>query len=1056
MDPRGPTFFSTFQIDSMQLLGSAYLTTLAARFLLAAVLLTLPGISLSADDAIDLPPERALAVESYGLDEGLSQSSVISLTEDSNGLLWFGTQEGLHRFDGHRFDVLRRRPGDPESLASSTMDVLAFDQHERLWMGSNDAGVEVINLASLERWRFAPEHGLSHARVTGLSVSPSGQSAVVSTAAGVDRIDLTDGSISNLISRDGLIGLVTRDAADWLVADRRCRLEFSDGRTLRPDLPKAAVCVALTQAPDGTAWLATAGGELVRIGADGVSVVSALTRSDALEARVSTLYAEADGRLLIGDSKGGVIEWHPEWPLQYSRWRIDIGDSAVLKFYRDSSGVLWIGTYTDGLHRVLPMSETVLAGGRSASLNPAQWPSASVRAIRRDDNRGLLGTDSGLFVQAAGDDEWRQLPALAGVPVRVLSTDEPGSAYWLGTHQGLWRWQPPDAPYPVVSAELPDQRITDLAEHESHLWITTRAGLAVFADGRLRPELVPEALRQRFLTTLQIDERDNIWVGTNEDGVFRFSPGGETEHFFSGSREQASESIWAIHVHDDRIWLGTFGGGLLQLDRSGEVQRRVTEADGLPNNVIYRILPDREGRLWMSTNNGLGVVDTQSDQVQQVGRRDGLINQEFNAGAAWKDDSGSLYFGGVAGVDSVDSSAFSFDSPPAWPVIDGITVAHRDVGLLEPFAGLDASLPYASELRLDHRQRIFSLRMVALDFNAPSAARLRYRVDGLHDDWVQVNGAQAEFSINYLAPGSYRLRIEAAGRDGKFGNQRMLTMVLVPPWWRHPMAYVFYGLLLVLLLALIVWRVRRNMHNKRRQVNILHRQVAKRTAELENLNEKLHRSNRRLDRATRRDPLTGLSNRRDFLDWVEKQQRGEDRRSRPRLLFLMIDIDDFKQINDRRGHAVGDQVLIAFARRLDNFCRQRDILVRWGGEEFLLVVNDVDPTMGADLAERICRAVAEVPLHTDDGDDLSVTCSVGYAPWPVVASAAEPNSWELSADLADRALYAAKAAGKNGWYGLHPGQQAGVGNPEELSPGKPLSDLVERGILKVVSSSSRR
>ncbi|RFF26976.1 MULTISPECIES: triple tyrosine motif-containing protein [unclassified Wenzhouxiangella] len=259
---------------------------------------------------------------------------------------------------------------------------------------------------------------------------------------------------------------------------------------------------------------------------------------------------------------------------------------------------------------------------------------------------------------------------------------------------------------------------------------------------------------------------------------------------------------------------------------------------------------------------------------------------------------------------------------------------HREIGLLEPFAGLDASLPYARELRLDHRQRIFALRMVALDFNAPSAARLRYRVEGLHDDWVQVNGAQAEFSVNYLAPGSYRLRIEAAGRDGRFGNQSELTMVLTPPLWLHPVAYALYGVLLVMLLALIVWRVRRNMHYKRRQVEILHRQVAKRTAELEILNEKLHHSNRRLDR----------------------------------------------------------------------FCRQQDILVRWGGEEFLLVANGVEPAMGAGLA--------------------------------------------------DRALYAAKAAGKNGWYGLLPGPRARSDSLDQLSPGKPLSDLIKRDILEAVSSST--
>ena len=1021
------------------------------RLLLGVALMVMAACASASEGSIELRPERALAVESYGLDEGLAQSSVISLAEDSRGFLWFGTQEGLHRFDGHRFDVLRRRPGAPDSLISSTMDVLRIDDRDRLWMGSNDAGVEVIDLASLERWRFAPAQGLSHPRVTGLVLSPSGDSAVVATAAGVDRIDLDAQRITNLVSRDDLIGLAQSGELGWVAADRNCRLHFSDGRTLRTPLPETAVCVALTRAPDGVAWLASERGDLVRIDSSDISVASNLGGSKVLRGRVTSLYAEDEGRLLIGDSKGGVLEWDPARPLQVSRWRIDLGESAVLKFFRDSTGVLWIGTYTAGLHRVLPLSETVLAG---TSSEPIDWPTGSVRAIRRDGPRALLGTDSGAFVRTSRGGDWRQLPALSGVPVRVIVADEAGTGYWLGTHQGLWRWRPPDAPHPIVSNALPDQRITDLARQEDRVWITTRGGLAVVVDDQLQPDLVPQALRHRFLTTLEIDQRGDIWVGSNEDGLFRFRPGDAAEQVFAGSRRQASESIWAIHVAGPRLWMGSFGGGLLQIDRHGQVQQRITEADGLPNNVVYRILPDEEGRLWVSTNRGLGVIDAQSGQVQQLGRRDGLTNQEFNAGAAWSDDSGTLYFGGVAGVDSIDSPAFSFQSPEARPVLEGLTIAHHEVGLLESFPGLDAALPYASELRLDHRQRIFALRMVALDFNAPGAARLRYRVDGLHEDWVHLHGAEAEFSVNYLAPGRYRLRVEAAGRDGRFGNAHELNMILAPPPWQHPAAYALYGLLLIALLALIAWRVRRNIRNKHLQVETLHRQVAERTAELQELNERLHRSNLKLDRATRRDPLTGLSNRRDFLDWVDRQQRSGDHRSQRRLLFLMIDIDDFKLINDTRGHAVGDQVLVACGQRLDHFCRSQDILVRWGGEEFLLVVDDVDPALGIDLSERICKAVADKPLVCGDGDDLSVTCSVGFAPWPLVKSAGPAHSWELSVDLADRALYAAKAAGKNGWHGLLPGPQAQSDSLDAPISDKTLSDLVEEGILEPVSSST--
>jgi diguanylate cyclase (GGDEF)-like protein len=1032
---------------------SVFSTRIPRPFRIACLLLVLAlSAAGMAQERAELPATRTLAVESYGLDEGLAQSSVISMAEDGRGFLWFGTQEGLHRFDGHRFSVLRHEPGQADSLVSSTMDVLQVDSQERLWMGSNDAGLEVIDLASLERWRFATEAGLSHLRVIDISVAPSGSSALVATAGGVDRVGLPQADVTNLITRDGLIGLVRLPEDGWLAADRDCEVVYSDGRTRRPGVSPSAICVALAQTPDGTAWLATERGELVRVGPEDVSLAAPPIPFARPQARVSSLFADDNGRLLIGDSKGGVVEWDPSRPGQRSRWQLGIGQSEVESFFRDRSGVLWIGTFAGGLHRVLPLSETVLSSRAPDRSRPINWPDGIVWAIRRDERFSLLGTENGLFVQPEGSEGWTRQPDLAGLPIIAIAADHTAGGYWIGTYQGLWRWNPPETPYPVVPGGLPDERITDLLEHEGRLYVTTQSGLAVLVDERLRPDAVPEELRPLFLTTLALDRDGSIWVGSNENGAYRFRPGAPSEHFFTGSREQSSRSIWDIHFQDDRVWLGSFGGGLLELDRQGNVQRRITESDGLPNNVVYRILRDGENRLWLSTNQGLGIVDPNGGQVQQLGRRDGLRNQEFNAWAAWQDGDGMLHFGGVDGVDSVDSAAFSLESTSAQPVVAGLTIAHEALGILDAFPGLNASLPYADELRLDPRNQVFSLRLVALDFNAPSAARLRYRVDGLHEDWLSVNGPEAEFAVNYLSPGRYRLHIEAAGRDGRFSNRHELDIVLTPPAWRHPTAYVLYAVLLVLLLALIAWRVHRNIHYERRQVETLHRQVAERTAELRQLNERLHRSNEELDRATRRDPLTGLSNRRDFLDWIERTQPGGDRR----LLFLMIDIDDFKQINDTRGHAVGDQVLVNFGQRLGHFCRADDILVRWGGEEFLLVVDDIDPDRGADLARRICKAVAEEPLHTAEGEAMAVTCSVGYAPWPILRSVEAPNSWELSADLADRALYAAKAAGKNGWRGLVAGPEA---RPDSFAPpasGLQVTDMIEGGVLEMVSSTAQR
>lgn len=987
-------------------------------------------------------PLRTFEVESYGLEEGLAQSSVISFLEDDNGFLWFGTQEGLHRFDGHRFDVLRRQVGDADSLISSTIDVLKRDQRGRMWLGSNDAGVEVIDPVTLERWRVGSDQGLSHPRIIDILPRSDG-TALVATAAGVDRVDPDSGSVRALRQIDGLIGLEATVDGGWLAAGRDCRIARNGAPQASPLDTVNSPCVALVRDADGRIWIATEGGQIAELDAGGEGQVRWHDLTGEHDAVVTTAHADVDGRLLLGYADGTVADWLPGG--SWARWRIDFGSGAVLSFHRDRGGVLWIGTKGGGLHRVLPLSTAL---GSEAIPHSAQeyWPSRLIWAIHRDDSRWMIGTDAGLVWRARGATAWSTL--LEGVAVRSAVSDRDGG-YWLGTHQGLWRWQPPEAPERFERDRLPDPRITDLAWFDGRLWIATRGGLAVLDGERLRPDAVPEALSRRFLTTLTAEAEETLWVGSNEFGVFRLDPESGVRPFFAGDARRSTESIWAIHVTGEHVWLGSFGGGLLQLDESGRLVRQITEDEGLPNNVVYRIVPGWNGRLWMSTNRGLGVFDPDTGRTLQLGRRDGLRSREYNAGAAWRDTEGQLYFGGVNGVDVVDSRAFPLDSPAARPVFAGLTVGQQQIGLVERFSGLDRALPHATRLELDHRQRIFSLRMVALDFNAPSAARLRYRVEGLHDDWIEVHGGQAEFSVNYIAPGEFRLEVAAAGRDGAFGDPRTLHIAVAPPPWRHPWALFGYGLGAAGLALLLAWRIWRGFNARQHQVEELNRLVAARTAELEDLNQRLQQTNRQLRRAMHQDPLTRVSNRRDFDHWVRRRLRAKEQASWP-LQFFMIDIDNFKQINDRLGHAIGDQVLVAFAERLRAFCRQQDMLVRWGGEEFLLVTGAMDTEAAASLAERICRSIAGEPLVAESGSDaLGVTCSVGFAPCPF-GERGDPADWELSIILADRALYAAKAAGKDRWQGVLPGPATDGQQPPDLSRGQTLDELERSGRIERV------
>src|SRR5690606_23664532 len=276
---------------------------------------------------------------------------------------------------------------------------------------------------------------------------------------------------------------------------------------------------------------------------------------------------------------------------------------------------------------------------------------------------------------------------------------------------------------------------------------------------------------------------------------------------------------------------------------------------------------------------------------------------------------------------------------------------------------------------------------------------------------------------------------------------RRLELDMAPPWWRHPAAHAAYVLVVLLALALAMYRVDAAMRRERRQVELLERTVAERTAQLQLANQRLSRTNAVLSIATRRDPLTRISNRRDLQDWLGREAEALRRQveaadgSGSRLVFLMIDIDDFKRVNDVHGHQAGDEVLVHFADRLRLLSREDDLLVRWGGEEFLMISRFTRMEDAALLAERIRAAIAAQPIRIGRGQALELTCSIGFAPWPFAMEWPELGDWSACLGLADRCLYAVKRGRKNGWRGIVPGHAPTPTGIQALLAGTPAAEV---------------
>jgi diguanylate cyclase (GGDEF)-like protein len=354
-------------------------------------------------------------------------------------------------------------------------------------------------------------------------------------------------------------------------------------------------------------------------------------------------------------------------------------------------------------------------------------------------------------------------------------------------------------------------------------------------------------------------------------------------------------------------------------------------------------------------------------------------------------------------------------------------------------------------------ERGFSLEFAALDFSAPELLSYRYRLLDIAPDWVGVGAGARVASFGGLWPGDYRLELQGSTRDGRFdAPPRVIEVRVLPDWWQTlPAALAGLLLLVLLIVSLVRWREGR-LRRVRDQLEI---EVQARTGDLRALSAELRQRNLEYERASLTDPLTGLNNRRFAMQEMPKEvalclrrQAGGPREGgtlHSDLVLFLIDLDHFKQINDKHGHAVGDAVLVEFAQRLREVFRNSDHLVRWGGEEFLVVARETGVEHAADLAERVRGLMSERPFLIEGGVELVCSVSIGFAPFPLLRELPTAAGWEEVVDLADRLLYAAKRGGRNAWIGLFPKDPTRL--PERPS-GWAEPQALREGAARLVSS----
>lgn len=969
------------------------------------------------------------------VDDGLSQSSVQHIVQDRRGLMWFGTQEGLNRYDGYRFTVHRAREQDG-FLRDHDITAMVEDAAGDLWVGT-----------SRGLYRYALDTGRFDT-----CASPVTHLAIV---------DLISGG-------DGRIFFAASDGSVWVLdrgdAERRAR-RLNDG----PFAPLVGV-TALAPAGGSAIW-AAANGRLFRVDVGATGSAGRLDEAIRDVGSVAVLANDRDGNLWIGRPdadllryrRGGVVDRFPQAP------------RAPLAILAGRGGDIWIGARGGGLSRLDPRTGSI-AVYRHDPDNPASLSSDNVASIFEDAAGSLwIGSWNGgvdrFDPHAQAFRTFRRRPrAPDSLPANDVTavTEAPGGPLWLASRSGrVMRGDPRTARFESVAAFPAKGRVSAIDWWEERLLVGTLGGLVtVDASGRevpLDPALQAHGLGTRRISALRggdagawiasgrevvrvvraspvaverlalpisgpvsalsIPRDARLWIGTEAGEVLRVDWTGaatpatvRTLALDPTDRAALHDRGFIAALHEDglgRVWVGT-RRGLGRIDLSSRQISWMGEREGLPSTNISGIAADADGRLWVGHNRGLTRIDPASGAMTHFGERDGAQGKGYAEGAWAAGASGLLYFAGE-GVTAFDPRHVRVSPHAPRIVFTALEVLHRVVvpRWLDPDSPLertiDAQADGTSEVTLGSDATVFSVEMAPLHYVDPSSNRLMYRLEGFDPEWIETGAHNRVATYTNLAPGRYVLRARAATKNGLWSEQdATLALRILPPWWRTRAAMVLWLALAAGAVALMAAAVRRRA---RVRLALQEREALRR------------------DSLT--DPLTGLYNRRFLTTYLQHEVPRVLREYRVRgaaaaesgddLLLLVVDVDHFKSINDRHSHGVGDRVLAGIAATLEEQIRDSDLAVRWGGDEFLVVTRSFRRASAADYAERLRAAVAALGQTLAAESGPACTVSIGFAAFPFVPHEPDALTWEQTLELADLALRLTKDRRRNSYTGVRAG-----------------------------------
>ncbi|WP_421774747.1 ligand-binding sensor domain-containing protein [Gracilimonas sp.] len=730
--------------------------------------------------------------ENYSVRDGLSQSTVYSILQDSTGYIWAGTRDGLNRFDGHTFKVFQPKDGQ-NTLTERTVRALVNGSGSELWLGTDGGGVVKYN----------PKENQFYSICTYMKTSCNEALNILSLVY-QDSILWAGTRENGLISYDLRLSKhqkLMEGETVWVLEFGSDNVLYAgtsmggfriQGDDAYPFLTGLVVYSLYFDENSKHLWVGTENKGVKVFDSNLNQVINSYKSLNQIQTRsINTIAKGPDNRIWLGSSSSGIFVFNPDNG-SVDRISADINNGQSLSennirsFYKDRTGVFWIGTNTSGIsnysqHRYIFSHFGDFENGDSFSgtvvLSFEELQSGEI----------LIGTErNGLSRFSPKNSRYTKVDFLEQTTVVSLMEDSKNKL-WIGSDgAGLFlidAGEYPDFDNHEVIENLSDPSILSLMEMDEQTFLVgTYQGLNWIKDRKVVKHAFsetgePDMLQDDRILALYKENEEDFWVGTYAGGLSFYNASEQMFTTYKMNQQQGSISSNRVQViHKDQkgnLWIGTSNG--LNLFESSKKRFEVFKKDdGLPSDVIYGILEDQSGYLWLSTNNGLSRFNPETGVFKNYTVADGLQSNEFNGGAYLKTSSGLMYFGGIEGFNILDPDYLPENTLNFNTVITGFSVEGDRIEFRR--SGDNHSFGYQSNY--------FLFEFSSLEYSKPDKHEFRYKLSGFDDEWVNI-GKNRSVNFSGLPPGSYQFIVKGTNGDGKWGiPSQPLQFSITPPFWQ--------------------------------------------------------------------------------------------------------------------------------------------------------------------------------------------------------------------------------------------------------------------------------